>query len=121
MSFSKSLIGFAKQCLPDRVYLSIAHRHKVGRFPNVKTPTTFNEKILHRCLYPDPRFVDLTDKLTVRDYVRRKVGEQYLIPLIATPPAFTRDVFDALPRAFMMKANHGSGFVEVVRDKSKTS
>ncbi|MFM0049702.1 ATP-grasp fold amidoligase family protein [Caballeronia grimmiae] len=121
MSIGKGLVKAVLDCLPDRVFLSIAHRRKVGRFPNISHPKTFNEKILHRCLYPDARFVDLTDKLTVRDYVRRKVGEQYLIPLIATPPAFTRDVFDALPRAFVMKANHGSGFVEVVRDKSKTS
>ncbi|SAL62091.1 ATP-grasp fold amidoligase family protein [Caballeronia humi] len=121
MSFSKRLFDGAKDLLPDSVYLSIAHRHKVGRFPNVRTPTTFNEKILHRCLYPDPRFVDLTDKLTVRDYVRRKVGEQYLIPLIADPDAFTQEVFDALPTKFVMKANHGSGFVKIVRDKSETS
>jgi hypothetical protein len=33
----------------------------------------------------------------------------------------TREVFDALPDAFVMKANHGSSFVEVVRKKSDTS
>lgn len=117
MSLSKSLIGFAKQCLPDRVYLSLAHRHKVGRFPNVKSPTTFNEKILYRCLHPDPRYADLTDKLTVREYVRQKIGEEYLVPLLADPVAFTREVYDALPSTFVMKANHGSGFVKVVNDK----
>jgi hypothetical protein len=121
MSLSKRLIDGAKSWLPDSVYLSIYHRHKVGRFPNVRVPKTFNEKILHRCLNPDPRFANLTDKLAVRHYVRRKIGERYLIGLIANPPAFTRDVFDALPSSFVMKANHGSGFVKLVRDKSQTS
>jgi hypothetical protein len=30
-------------------------------------------------------------------------------------------VFDTLPPTFVMKANHGSGFVKIVRDKSETS
>jgi hypothetical protein len=107
--------------LPDSVFLSIEHRRKVGRFPNIRKPKTFNEKILHRCLYPDSRFVPLTDKIAVRNHIRRTVGEEYLIPLIADPVTFTREVFDALPQAFVMKANHGSGFIEIVRDKSKTS
>jgi hypothetical protein len=121
MSLSKRLFDGAKGWLPDSVFLSISHRQKVGRFPNVRSPRTFNEKILHRCLYPDPRFVDLTDKLTVRDYVRRKVGEQYLIPLIASPDNFDEQVFNALPKTFVMKANHGSGFVKIVNDKTETT
>ncbi|WP_341845010.1 ATP-grasp fold amidoligase family protein [Caballeronia fortuita] len=82
---------------------------------------TFNEKILRRCLEPDPRYGDLSDKLKVRDYVADKIGSGYLVPLVAEPGAFTREVFDALPQAFVMKANHGSGFVHVVRDKRETS
>jgi hypothetical protein len=121
MSLPKKLFESAKGWLPDSVYLSIYHRRKVGRFPNLKAPRTFNEKILRRCLNPDPRFAHLTDKLAVRDYVASKIGEQYLIDLIANPDTFTREVFDALPRSFVMKANHGSGFVKLVRDKSQTS
>ncbi|WP_370653496.1 ATP-grasp fold amidoligase family protein [Caballeronia sp. Lep1P3] len=121
MAIGKTLVKRALDYLPDSAYLLIAHRRKVGRFPNLRRPTTFNEKILQRCLHPDARFVELTDKIAVRDYVRRTIGEEFLIPLIASPPTFTREVFDALPSAFVMKANHGSGFVEVVRDKSRSS
>jgi hypothetical protein len=121
MSFPKRLFDGAKGWLPDSVYLSIYHRHKVGRFPNLRAPQTFNEKILHRCLYPDPRYATLTDKLAVRHYVRRKVGDDYLIGLIADPDRFTREVFNSLPSSFVMKANHGSGFVKLVHDKSQTS
>jgi hypothetical protein len=121
MSLSKKLIGVAKDLLPDYVFLSVHHLKKVGRFPNLMKPTTYNEKILYRCLHPDPRYANLTDKLTVRDYVKSKIGEEYLIPLIAEPESFTREVFDSLPSAFVMKANHGSGFVKVVEDKSTIS
>lgn len=110
-----------KALLPDALFLSLLHRKLVGRFPNLRRPRTFNEHILLRNLKPDPRYAALTDKIVVRDYVARTLGESYLIPLIAAPDEFTRDVFDALPPSFVMKANHGSTFVEIVRDKSKVS
>ncbi|WP_245253612.1 ATP-grasp fold amidoligase family protein [Paraburkholderia sp. LEh10] len=110
-----------KALLPDLLFLSLLHRKLVGRYPNLRRPRTFNEHILMRNLKPDPRYAALTDKITVRDYVARTLGESYLIPLIAVPDEFTRDVFDSLPQSFVMKANHGSAFVEIVRDKSKVS
>lgn len=111
----------AKSMLPDTLFLSLLHHKCIGRYPNLLHPTTFNEKILQRSLRPDPRFINLTDKLLVREYISRKIGDKHLIPLIAAPDTFTREVFDALPNAFVMKANHGSSFVEVVRDKSQTT
>jgi hypothetical protein len=111
----------AKSMLPDSLFLSLLHHKCIGRYPNLVRPVTFNEKILQRSLRPDPRYIGLTDKLSVREYIAAKIGEEHLIPLVATPDALTREVFDALPDAFVMKANHGSSFVEVVRKKSDTS
>jgi hypothetical protein len=110
-----------KALLPDLLFVSLLHRKLVGRYPNLRRPRTFNEHILMRSLKPDPRYAALTDKIIVRDYVTRTLGESYLIPLIAVPDEFTRDVFDCLPPSFVMKANHGSTFVEIVRDKSKVN
>ncbi|MEZ2307484.1 ATP-grasp fold amidoligase family protein [Paraburkholderia sp. RCC_158] len=111
----------AKSLLPTPVFLSLLHHKEIGRYPNLLRPTTFNEKILQKSLRPDPWFAELTDKLTVREYVARKLGEEHVIPLLAAPDIFTREVFDALPNSFVMKANHGSTYVEVVRDKSTRS
>ncbi|ALL67357.1 Glycosyltransferase [Paraburkholderia caribensis MBA4] len=111
----------AKSILPDTLFLSLLHRKCIGRYPRLARPATFNEKILQRNLRPDPRYVRLTDKLEVREYVAARLGEAHLVPLIAAPEAFTRAVFDSLPDAFVMKANHGSTFVEIVRDKSETT
>ncbi|AME25602.1 MULTISPECIES: ATP-grasp fold amidoligase family protein [Burkholderiaceae] len=121
MPLIRRIKDFAKSTLPDSIFLSLLHRKYVGRFPNLRRPTTFNEKILRRSMDPDPRYVPLTDKLAVRSYVSEKLAQKYLVPLIAAPVAFTRAAFDALPASFVMKANHGSSFVEVVRDKSQTS
>jgi hypothetical protein len=121
VSLSRRLLHGIKFFLPDALFLFISHKRHVGRWPSIGRASTFNELILQRCLHPDPRFAHLTDKLAVRDYVKRKVGSDHLIPLIAVPVAFTREVFDSLPPSFVMKANHGCGFVEVVRDKCSTS
>jgi hypothetical protein len=111
----------ARKVLPDGLLLRLLHLRNVGRLPNLANPKTFNEIILHRCLYPESRWTNLTDKLLVREYVESKVGKAHLIPLLAAPDVFTQEVFDSLPKAFVMKANHGCGFVKVVRDKSLTS
>ena len=106
---------------PDALVVWLSHRRRVGRFPNLMSPVTYNDFILRRCLHPEPRWAELADKLAVREYVKSRVGEKYLVPLIAVPETFTAAVFDALPSSFVMKANHGSGFVEIVHDKSQTS
>ena len=118
---TRRVLKGAALLMPDNWYLAFSHRRRIGRFPNLKRPSAFNEMILMRCLNPDPRWSSLADKLSVREYVKERIGEQYLIPLIAAPGAFTKQVFDSLPASFVMKANHGSNFVEVVWDKSKTS
>lgn len=121
MSLIRRMKKLTKSALPDLIFLSLLHRKYVGRFPNLLRPATFNEKILQRSLKPDPRYVLLTDKLAVRNYVSGKLPSKHLVPLICAPVAFTQAVFDSLPGSFVMKANHGSSFVEVVRDKSQTS
>lgn len=110
-----------KYFLPDSVFLFLSHRRRVGRFPNLRNPATFNEIILDRCLHPDPLWSVLADKLAVREYVKEKIGEKHLIPLIAVPDVFTQEVFDTLPESFVMKANHGCGFVKVVWNKADVS
>ena len=117
----RALARTAKYLLPDYAVVQIQHRRQMGRWANLHAPKRYSESILLRCLHPDLRWVELTDKLAVREYVREKIGDAHLIPLIAVPETFTREVFDALPNSFVMKANHGCSFVEVVRDKSKTS
>jgi glycosyltransferase involved in cell wall biosynthesis len=111
----------AKSLLPDALFLRLLHKKCIGRFPRLRNPVTFNEQILQRNLRPDPRYAVLSDKLATRAYVEEKLGPQHVIPLIAAPVDFCQDVYDRLPDQFVMKANHGSSFVKIVRNKSETS
>jgi hypothetical protein len=110
-----------KSLLPDTVFLRLLHKKCIGRFPRLHNPVTFNEQILRRNLRPDPRYSVLSDKLATRTYVEAKLGRRHVIPLIAAPADFSREVYDSLPDQFVMKANHGSSFVKIVRNKSETS
>src|ERR1700733_4424752 len=49
-------LRLVKYFLPDHVFLMLSHLRKVGRFPNLKTPKTFNEMVIRRCLNPAPEW-----------------------------------------------------------------
>lgn len=61
----------------------------------------------------------LADKLLVRDYVQEKVGQSYLSRVLHVWDDAEEIDFDALPEAFVLKCNHGSGMNIVVPDRSK--
>ena len=61
----------------------------------------------------------MADKYLVREYVKKKIGEEYLIPLLGVYNEFEEINFDQLPNKFVIKCNHGSMFNIIVKDKSK--
>jgi len=89
-------------------------------WPDLSNPRSFNEKILwlknhHR----DPLIRVCADKFTARDYVRKKIGAEYLIPLLAAWESADAIDFEGLPERFVLKASHGSGWNILCRDKSR--
>jgi len=57
------------------------------------------------------------DKVEMRRYVESKVGKRYLPRLYCVTDDPRSIPFDTLLNKFVVKANHGSGFVRVVTDK----
>lgn len=85
---------------------------------DLDNPKTFNEKIQWLKLYDStPEKTRLADKYLVRDWVKEKIGEEYLIPLLGVWDKFDDIDFDTLPDKFVLKANHGSGWNVIVKDK----
>ncbi|MDO4629109.1 MAG: ATP-grasp fold amidoligase family protein [Planctomycetia bacterium] len=84
-----------------------------------ENPQLFNEKLAVRKLNPDPRFSQLADKFTVREYVREKIGEQYLVPLFFEGMNFSVTNFERLSTPCVIKTAHGSGTNILVFDKPK--
>jgi TupA-like ATPgrasp len=92
----------------------------MGYAGDFENPRTYQEKIQFRKLYGNHAFYALmADKYRVREYVAAKVGEQHLIPLLGAYDRLNRTIFDDLPDQFIIKANHGCKWNQVVNDKSK--
>ncbi len=91
-----------------------------GKSIDLDHPKTFNEKIQWLKLYDNlPIKKDLADKYTVRNYVKDKIGEQYLIPLLGVWDFFEEIDFSKLPVKFVLKCNHASGTNLLINDKNK--
>lgn len=85
-----------------------------------REPETFNQKIQFRKLYDNnPLYSICADKYRVREYVKEKIGEEYLIPLYLVTDKLTEEQWDKLPNSFVAKANHDSGTVKIIKDKNK--
>lgn len=98
---------------------SIVFFHYHNYWPNLKKPRSFSEKIFYRMLFDRRNILTtLSDKLEARNYVANKAGRQFLIPLIGdfTEPDQIRP--ELLPDKFILKANHGCGFIRIIKNKS---
>jgi hypothetical protein len=81
-------------------------------------PKTFNQKLFYKLIYDRrPLLVTFADKLQAREYVRRKIGGDILVKLLAQADRPEELKFEELPQQFVLKANHGSGYVRIVKNK----
>ncbi len=85
---------------------------------DLEHPVTYSQKIQYAEVYEtDKRKTVLSDKVAVRDWVKEKIGEKYLIPVIGVYKTPDEINFSVLPDRFVMKANHASKFNIIVKDK----
>ena len=110
-----------KPMLPRSVDETLRMWRCLGYLPNVYRPRTFNEKIAHRKLFTnDLRFTKLSDKWGVREFVRQRIGEQYLIHVYDCVRDVSEIDLHSLPDSFVIKCTHDSGSTVIVRDKDTT-
>lgn len=106
--------------LPDKIYLSLLFKAKMGTEIDWNDPKTFNEKLQWLKLFDrNPLYATLADKYKVREYISKKIGEEYLIPLIGVWDKFEDIDFQTLPSQFVLKCTHDSGGIVICKDKKK--
>lgn len=113
---------YYKSVLPARYKEELANwfMEKTGEKLELENPVTFNQKIQWLKIYDStPLKTQLADKYLVRDFVRDKIGENYLVKLLGVWDDFDDIDFSAMPQKFVLKANHGCQFNYIVTDKSK--
>ena len=103
-----------------KLWISFRYFIRFQKCINWKHPRTLNEKILYLSMMTDTtRWSDLADKYKVREYVEECGYGDSLVTLYGKWDDAEKIDFDALPSSFVLKTNHGSGEIVIVRDKEK--
>lgn len=106
--------------IPDKLFLKLSYRIKVGERLNLKNPRTFNEKLQWLKLYDrKPIYKKMVDKYEAKKYVASIIGDEYIIPTLGVWDKFEDIDFDSLPNQFVLKCTHDSASVVICKDKEK--
>ncbi len=90
------------------------------RFPRLSDPKDFNEKVQARKLRDrNPLLKTCADKVLVKDYVAKKIGDEHVIPTIWSGEKFDPVAALSWPLPFVVKANHTSGDIFFVRSSDE--
>lgn len=117
-SIVKNFLGF----LPDKLYLSLRYRCQMGHWINWKNPKTFTEKLQWLKVYDyKPEYTQMVDKLTAKDYVAERIGQEYIIPTLGVWDRVEDINWDSLPDQFVLKTTHGGGGCGVVVCSNKAN
>lgn len=107
---------------PDKLYLTLLFRLKMGYWIDWKHPKTFTEKLQWLKLYDrKPEYTTMVDKYAVKEYVAKIIGEEYIIPTLGVWDRPEDIDWDSLPQKFVLKTTHGGGGSGVVICKDKTT
>lgn len=86
-----------------------------GRLPNLIRPAGFNDHITHRLVFDrDPLLKIVCDKIEVKSFIARRVGQERVVPLIGAWMSARAIPWDELPGAFVLKPSFSSGPFEIV-------
>lgn len=106
--------------VPDSIYLRIMFFLYMGKPLHLRHPKTFSEKLQWLKLYNrKPEYTMMVDKYSVKDYVAKVIGDQYIIPTLGVWDRPDDIEWDKLPNQFVLKTTHGGGNKGVVICKDK--
>lgn len=104
----------------DEKFLKKAYKIYMNKELDLHNPVEYTEKLQWLKLYNRcDEYTRMVDKYNVKEYVKEKIGETFLIPTIALYDSVDDIDFAQLPDRFVMKCTHDSGSVIVCKDKKK--
>ena len=109
--------------MPDYLMLSIQYYLISHRWPNLKSPQRFTEKIQwYKMNYRNPIILQCVDKFSVRKYVEDKLGNDNILNQLYQVCSSADEIdFSALPNQFVVKTTDGGNGdnVLIVRNKKE--
>lgn len=105
--------------MSDEELIRKTYEAQMGKKLNLDNPKTFNEKLQWMKLHNrDSKYVMMTDKYQVKQWVAEKIGKKHVPKLLGVWDQFEEIDFDALPDQFVLKCTHDSGGLAICTDKS---
>lgn len=102
----------------DETFIRERYKNVFERELNLENPKTFNEKIQWRILKDKKDiYTNLADKYLVREYVKKKIGKEYLVKILGVYEKAEDIDYDKLPNKFVLKCNHDAGSTIICKDK----
>lgn len=117
--FSKR-IKYSLGFLPDKAYIQLYYLSRFHRLCNFTNPQTYNEKLQWLKLNDrNPAYINMVDKSEAKYIAANIIGEEHVIPTLATWNSVEEVDIDALPKSFVLKCTHDSEGVVVVPNKEE--
>lgn len=118
--FVAAVVYRACRIFPDEFYLKIIIRLECGYKLDLDNPQTYNAKLQWLKLFDHrPEYTMMVDKVKVKEYIKEKLGEEYVIPTLGVWKNTDEIDIESLPNQFVLKTNHdgGNNGVVICRDK----
>lgn len=107
-----------RRVIGTRRYYLRTFRRIHGRSPELDNPVEGFDKIAYLVLSADLSSINhLGDKFLVRDFIRSRVGESHVVPMLGVHDRFETIDRDSLPRSFVIRCTHGCRWNERVEDR----
>lgn len=106
----RNLVWRLMSPLPDRAYCQLKYFTIRGKFPNLKAPQTFTDKMQVRKLYDrNPLFPRFVDKAGAKALIAERVGEAHVIPTQWVGTDLADVDWSTITLPAVVKPTHASG------------
>ena len=107
-----------EKIIGKKLAIKISKSYQLGYIVSIDKAKTFNEKLSKNyMLEGNGDFFYLADKLEVKKYVAKVIGNEHNVDCIKSSRKPIKK-FGDLPTGFVIKSNHASGQTKIVRNKN---
>lgn len=102
----------------DETFLRLMFYFRMGRRLDIKKPILYNDKLQWLKMYYRRNIMtDMVDKYKAKEYAKKLIGTEYIIPTLGVYESVDDIDFATLPNQFVLKCTHDSGGLVVCKDK----
>ncbi len=107
----------------DKSFLQDRFLDSLGYPLNLENPKSLSEKLQFlKSIYKEELHAQVSDKYRVRDFLRDKFGEEFLIPLVLVTDDPKEVNIHTIPDfPVIVKANHDAGNYQIIRNKNEVN